>query len=363
MSRQVFKRCTRCAKRPRLAAGDRRCPTCGGSDHTWGFVVDIGADPATGKRRRRRGGGYPTRKAAEAALRELLDKRDLDQLVPTTTMTVRTFLVDQWLPAMQLSIGPTTLVGYRGNVERYIVPRVGDLQLRALTPPRINLLYADVRANGRQRGNAPLSLKTVRDVHATLHRALEDAVRWDYLATNPSDRATAPSATAARNERRRSIRTWSAAEVAAFDRFIAGHELHELWALTASTGMRRSEVVGLRWIDVDLDRRLVAIRRVLIGRRTSHLQGRTQVRPRLPNHQHPTPRYRAAPCVTAASRQRSLAAYRPTRAGARVLPARRRPVVPRPCERHDTEAHQGERPAPHPAHAGPPPYSRHAADR
>ena len=264
MSRQVFKRCTRCAKRPRLAAGDRRCPTCGGSDHTWGFVVDIGADPATGKRRRRRGGGYPTRKAAEAALRELLDKRDLGQLVPTTTMTVRTFLVDQWLPAMQLSIGPTTLVGYRGNVERYIVPRVGDLQLRALTPPRINLLYADVRANGRQRGDAPLSLKTVRDVHATLHRALEDAVRWDYLATNPSDRATAPSATAARNERRRSIRTWSAAEVAAFDRFIADHELHELWALTASTGMRRSEVVGLRWIDVDLDRRLVAIRRVLI---------------------------------------------------------------------------------------------------
>ena len=120
-------------------------------------------------------------------------------------MTVRTFLVDQWLPAMRLSNGPTTLEGYRGNIERYIVPRVGDLPLRALTPPLINQLYADVRENGRIRSSGPLALKTVREVHVTLHRALEDAVRWDCLETNPSDRASAPSATAARNERRRRV--------------------------------------------------------------------------------------------------------------------------------------------------------------
>ena len=152
----------------------------------------------------------------------------------------------------------------RGNIERYIVPRVGDLPLRALTPPVINQLYADVRENGRTRGTGPLALKTVREVHVTLHRALEDAVRWDYLETNPSDRATAPSATAARNERRRRIRTWSAAEVNAFAAFIEGHELHELWALAASTGLRRSELLGLRWIDVDLGRRLLSVRRVLV---------------------------------------------------------------------------------------------------
>jgi integrase len=264
VSRQVFKRCTRCAKRTRLGAGDRRCPACGSADYTWGFVVDIGNDPATGKRRRRRGGGFPTRKAAEVALREVLAKRDRGQLVQTTTMTVREFLVDQWLPAMRLSIGVTTLEGYRGNIERYIVPRVGDLPLRALTPPRINQLYADVREHGRTRGTGPLALKTVREVHVTLHRALEDAVRWDYLETNPSDRATAPSATAARNERRRRIRTWSAAEVNSFAAFIQGHELHELWALAASTGLRRSELLGLRWIDLDLHRRLLSVRRVLV---------------------------------------------------------------------------------------------------
>jgi integrase len=194
----------------------------------------------------------------------VLTKRDRGQLVQPTTMTVRAFLVDQWLPAMPMSIGPTTLEGYRGNIERYIVPRVGDLPLRALTPPDINRLYADVRENGRTRGTGPLALKTVREVHVTLHRALEDAVRWDYLATNPSDRASAPSATAARNERRRKIRTWSAAEVNTFATFIEGHELHELWALAASTGLRRSELLGLRWIDLDLQRRLLSVRRVLV---------------------------------------------------------------------------------------------------
>jgi integrase len=264
VSRQVFKRCTRCTDRTRLGPGERHCPRCGGSEASWGFVVDIGPDPVTGKRRRRRGGGFATRREAETALREVLTKRDRGQVVPTTTLTVRAFLVDQWLPAMRLTIGPTTLEGYRGNIERYIVPRVGDLPLRALTPPAINQLYANVRDNGRTRGTGPLALKTVREVHVTLHRALEDAVRWDYLETNPSDRASAPSATAARNERRRRIRTWTAAEVNAFAAFIEGHELHELWALAASTGLRRSELLGLRWIDLDLDRRLLSVRRVLV---------------------------------------------------------------------------------------------------
>ncbi len=264
MSQQVFKRCTRCAGRTRLGPGERHCPTCGSPDYTWGFVVDIGPDPATNKRRRRRGGGFTTRRDAEVALREVLTQRDRGQLAQTTTITVREFLVDQWLPSMRMSIGPTTLEGYRGNIERYIVPRVGDLPLRALTPPRINQLYADVRDNGRIRGTGPLALKTVREVHVTLHRALEDAVRWDYLPANPSDRATAPSATAARNERRRRIRTWSAAEVNTFATFIETHELHELWALAASTGMCRSELLGLRWIDLDLERRLLSVRRVLV---------------------------------------------------------------------------------------------------
>lgn len=97
--------------------------------------------------------------------------------------------------------------------------------LQELTPPTSNWLYADVRKSGRARGSGPLSLKTVREVHVVLHRALQDAVRWDYLASNPANRANAPSATAARNERKKAIRTWTAAEVERFARQNTEHPL------------------------------------------------------------------------------------------------------------------------------------------
>jgi integrase len=136
--------------------------------------------------------------------------------------------------------------------------------LEDLQPPVINWLYADVRANGRVRGEGPLSLKSVREVHVTLHRAFEDAVAWKYLPSNPCSRVNAPSATKARNERKKAIRTWTAEQVETFARLIADEPLFPLWLLAASTGMRRSELLGLRWPDVDQVRRLVAVRQVLV---------------------------------------------------------------------------------------------------
>lgn len=263
MRGRVFKRCTHCPKRSKYREGDRRCPTCGASAYTWYYSVDIGKN-AEGKRRRKDKGGFATRRDAEKALRDLLAKADRGHVVEASKLTVAQFLEDEWLPAMQMSIAPTTWEGYRGNIERYIVPRIGEVLLRDLKPPKINLLYADVRKNGRSRGAGELSLKTVREVHVTLHRALEDAVRWDYLEINPAHRANAPSATAARNQRKKAISTWTAEEVHRFAALHREHPFYALWLLAASTGMRRSELLGLRWKDVDLSRARLAIRQVLV---------------------------------------------------------------------------------------------------
>lgn len=209
-------------------------------------------------------GGFVTRKEAEAALAGWLVERQQGRHVDRSRITVAEFLVDQWLDAMAMGIAGSTLEGYRGLVHRYVVPRIGGVVLQELTPPTLNWLYADVRKNGRARSAEPLSLKTVREVHVVLHRALEDAVRWDYLASNPADRANAPSATAAKNQRKKAIRTWTAAEVERFARVNVGHALYPLWLLAASTGMRRSELLALRWEDVDLERGLLAVRQVLV---------------------------------------------------------------------------------------------------
>lgn len=264
MKGQVFKRCTRCPRRTRYRDGDEKCRECGSSEFSWNYLADVGRDPATGKRRRKWGGGFAKKGDAEAALREILAKVDRDRYVDPSKLTLGAFLLDQWLPAMQLTIAETTWEGYKGNVDRYIVPRLGEVALKDLKPPKINWMYADVRDHGRSRGTGKLSLKTVREVHVTLHRALEDAVRWDYLDQNPCDRVTAPSATAAKNGRKKAIKTWTAAEVNAFGIAIADHPFFELWLLDATTGIRRSELLGLRWKDVDLKNNRLAIRQVLV---------------------------------------------------------------------------------------------------
>jgi len=264
MKGQVFRRCTRCPGRARYEEGQTCCPKCGESTYTWCYIVDVGVDAATGKRRRKRKGGFDTKKKAETALRTVLAKVDHDRYVDPSKLTVGKFLTDEWLPAMRLTIEESTWEGYEGNVKRYIVPRIGQIPLGALKPPKINWLYADVRDNGRLRGEGPLSVKTVREVHVVLHRAFEDAVRWDYLETNPCDRANPPSATAAKNARKKAIQTWTAEEVQAFGAYIEHHHFLPVWLLAASTGMRRSELLGLRWQDLDTDRSMLAIRKALV---------------------------------------------------------------------------------------------------
>lgn len=256
--------CTRCPQRARYRDKDRRCPKCGASTYTWYFSVEVGTDAATGKRKRKKVGGFSTKREAEKALAEVVSKVHHNRYVDGSKLSVREFLVDEWLPTMEMAIEGSTWTGYKEYIHRYVLNRIGDVPLRDLKAQKLNWLYADVRKNGRTRGTGPLSLKTVREVHVIMHRALEDAVRWEYIEVNPADRATPPSSTAAKNSRKESIRTWTAEEVHQFAQFATDDPFYPLWLLTASTGMRRSELLGLRWKDVDLDRGLVAIRQVLV---------------------------------------------------------------------------------------------------
>ena len=257
----VFKRCTNCTARSEYRTS--RCPTCGSKQVSWGFVVDLPPTP-DGRRRRRKRAGFESRQEAEEGLQKFLAGPAEKVPKADAAMTVHDFLVERWLPTMSMSIEATTLEGYRGLIERYVLPRVGDVRLVDLDPVTLNWLYADARQNGRIRGDEPLSLKTVREIHVALHRALEDAVRWDYLRENPAARSNPPSATAAKNARKMAMRTWTAKQVEAFAVQFADHPFFPLWLLAASTGLRRSELLGLRWQDVDLDRGLLAVRRVLV---------------------------------------------------------------------------------------------------
>jgi integrase len=176
-------------------------------------------------------------------------------------MPLGQFLEEIWLPAIEPTVRATTFVNYRSHVQHQIGSRLGDVALDEIDGPRLNLFYAQLAADGRVNGEGGLSPASVRRIHATLHRALRDAVRWGYLPDNPADRCDPPRVRAGGFVE---MKTWDASQLRRFLATVTNDPLYPLWLLLAMTGMRRGEALGLRWMDVDLGRAQLSVRQTLV---------------------------------------------------------------------------------------------------
>lgn len=225
------------------------------------YVIIEQRHPQTGERRRKWHSGFRTRKDAERARVELLHSTISGSYVEPSKDTVARFLKKEWLPAAASTIRPATLQSYESIVDRHLVPQIGAFELQSLMPAHLNRMYGNLVATETD-GGAGLSVKTVRNVHAVIRKALADALRWGRVNRNVADLADPPRS---RQAGRPEMRSWSAGQLAAFLRAIERDRLHAAWLLAATTGMRRGEVLGLRWQDVDLEARRLAIRQTLVS--------------------------------------------------------------------------------------------------
>ena len=165
-----------------------------------------------------------------------------------------------WLPMTEPRVKPSTFFSYRRNLELHVLPTLGRKPLQQLTPPMLTSLYGQLaQSEGRAEG---LSAKTISYIHATLHKVLGDAVDSGLLGRNiaagakpprPSKRATG------------GINAWEPDELVRFLEAVRGTRLGPIWRLAAMTGMRRGEVLGLRWQDLDLDRARLSVRQALVS--------------------------------------------------------------------------------------------------
>lgn len=174
-------------------------------------------------------------------------------------LTVDRFLFDKWLPAIKTTIRKSTLISYESHVRNHVSPYLGSRRLHRIDPTMLNDLYVRLLESGRQNGTG-LSPPSVRRVHATLHRAFRDAVRWGLIERNPAASANPPKI-----GDRGEFSTWSAEELRLFLECVQDDSLYPLWVLLATTGMRRGEALGLRWCDVDLDRGELAVRQTVVS--------------------------------------------------------------------------------------------------
>jgi len=169
-----------------------------------------------------------------------------------------------WLDGLRLA--PSTVASYRKNVRLHITPYIGDVPLASLTSARLTKLYRGLETSGRRDGKGsrtgkPLSACTVRHIHTILGAALGAAVDAEppQLSRNPAARAKPPTAEQARAPE---MHPWNAAQLAAFLTWSAtGSVLHVAWWALAMTGMRRGELLALRWRDIDLEAATIAVRR------------------------------------------------------------------------------------------------------
>lgn len=225
-------------------------------------VIDHGVDALTGKRRRKWQKAGTRMRAAQQLLNELLEAHETNTYLEPDRMTLAEYLTDTWLPTVRNEIRFSTYDSYRRNIEIHVVPALGDARLQAVRPIDLTRFYTDLLESGRRDGRGGLSAKSVRNIHQVLRKAFDDAVGLLYLRSNPAVGAKPPKPSRAASA---SIQYWTTGELLLFLDANGDHHQWSLWYVAANSGMRRGELLGLRWRDVDLDARWLSVRNSIIS--------------------------------------------------------------------------------------------------
>ena len=229
---------------------------------SYGYVVSLGRDAITGKPKQKRVRGFATEADAVAARSKVVVDRHQGTYFEPSEQPLAEYLLAEWLPSRR-DLKPSTWEAYRINFECHVQPRIGSIPLARLTTARLNEFYGELLENGRRRGPRPdgssgLSEQTVRNIHAALRKALKDAATQGKILRNPAEYATPP------RPDRPEMKVWTASELFRFLPLAAEDRLYPLYLVLATTGMRRGEVLGLRWGDV-LDDGSIQIRRARVA--------------------------------------------------------------------------------------------------
>ena len=209
-------------------------------------------------RRRQSKKSYATKKEAQSALAEAIDSHRRQEFVAPDAIRLRDFF-ETWIDTLETQGRKvSTIEGYRKTMRRYVLPTLGSYRLQDLRPTDLDDLYAALLKSGGV-GGRPLSMTTVHHVHTQLGKLLHDAERKGLVMRNVARLADAPSLAAAR-DRAPDMNVWTPGELRRFLEFAEDYRAGPMLHLAAMTGMRRGEVVALRWDAVDLARSTVKVR-------------------------------------------------------------------------------------------------------
>jgi integrase len=218
----------------------------------WELKYDAGVDSATGRRITRYRTVRGSKRDAQRELRAILTALDGGNFADSAKLTVGQWL-QKWLAEAQHSVTRKTHERYREIVALHLVPALGTIPLGKLQPMHVQAYYGQALASGRRDGKGGLSATTVRQHDRVLNVALKRARSLKLLAANPVEDTSRPKV--AHHE----IKVLEPDESATLLAAARGHRLFAIIFITLGTGLRRGEVLGLRWTDLDLERRVLTV--------------------------------------------------------------------------------------------------------
>ena len=230
------------------------------SDGRWEGRYTAGRDPETGKTVYKNVLGK-TQAEVKAKLKQAIQEN-----TEVDTLKAAQYTVGQWMDIWfenyaKIKVRPTSHQTYRGYIDNHIKPNIGKIQLGKLTTLELQKLYKKLLSKGRvdrieAKGQPKgLSPKTVRNIHQVISSAMDFARSQKLIAVNPADSCALPKL------EHREMKTLPAEQLASFLREAKESGVFEMYYIELATGLRRGELLGLKWEDLDLEQGTLRVQR------------------------------------------------------------------------------------------------------
>lgn len=215
---------------------------------TWTYVVDVGRDPLTGKRKRKSKSGFKTKGECRTAASLILAELEKGTYFEIIDITFEDYM-KRYFKSIEKQVKPKTYGLYEYINRVHLIPNFGKMKLSKIKPLHIQEFY--------NKSLEKLSNITVRHFHNVLNMAFNQAIRWQIINFNPCNSVDRPKI------KKKQLNIWTTEQVQLCLNRIKQLSIYLPTLLAVSTGMREAEICGLTWNDIDMDNKIIYVKNQL----------------------------------------------------------------------------------------------------